>query len=122
MQVSDALFRVVQIVIIICIAVIGGIGGYALLTTDVDVEVSDSLRKAEIERMQATAQTYFVRLNYFEGVCDAVGAQAAGAVCNETRYAYALALPLANGWYCGDSTGFSGVIATPLGAATACNQ
>ena len=123
MLVSPAIFRIVQMVIVLGVITILGTIGYFLLTTDADVRVSDTVREAEMRRMQATARAYFARLEYFDGVCGVVRDSHDPSVCNESVSGYAISTALKNGsYYCVDSTDFAGMTEMPLGTKTRCNQ
>lgn len=121
MQVPSTVFYGLQVAVIAGIAVIIAAATYFVLTTDIDKAAVDTKRMAEIARMQGTADTYFARVQYFDGVCDVIGADRSH-VCNESEKAYAIEIRLTSGtYYCADSTGFRGEIAESKGTHTSCN-
>lgn len=120
MQVSTSLFRGIQIVVVLCVLVIVGVVSYLVFTTTADQDALDLKRKAEITRMQSTAHAYFARLEYYDGTCEAIGADEIHR-CSESDSGYAVEARLTDGtYYCADSTAFRGRILYSKGDRITC--
>lgn len=121
MQVPRSMFYAFQLILVLAIVAIIGLVIFLLLTTEIDTVASDASHKAEIARMQATADTYSARLQYYDGVCKAAGASAPYR-CVEGEAGYALSITLTDGTYCADSTGFRGTIDRAIGSSIRCQE
>lgn len=110
----------VPVIVVLCVIVIAATAVYWLLTTDADDTATDATRTAELIRMQATAKTYFARLNYYDGVCEVVGLSPEHR-CIDGPEGYAVQIPLAvGGFYCADATDFHGRVDQPIGREPVC--
>lgn len=87
---------------------------YGVLTfVDTD-KGSDAAVQANAERLKASAQVYYSRLQFYEGVCKDIGLPR-NFSCAESESAYALSGRLTSGkYYCVDSSGFDGVVPWPV--------
>lgn len=122
MQVHPAVFYGFQVVAIAAILIVAGTAAYFFLNTGADDVAVDAKRQAEILQLSTRAGTYFARLQYYQGVCSAIGADATHR-CHESDTAYAVETRLTDGsYYCADSTGFRGAVLGSKGDATLCAQ
>jgi hypothetical protein len=81
---------------------------------------SDTSIQANAERLRASAQIYYSRLFFYDGVCSDIGV-ARPFQCNESSTAYAIEARLSNDkYYCVDSVGFAGVVPWSIGSHTKC--
>lgn len=120
MKVHPKVFYALQFIVIALILGLVGVLGYFLLESDADKAAADAVRHAEILQLQTRADIYFARLQYYDGVCSAIGADAAHR-CHESETAFAVETRLSDGsYYCADSTGFRGTTMDSKGEATAC--
>jgi len=120
MQVHKSVALILQILIIIVISAVVLGAGWMLLNLDIDT--SEAEQKAQLSRLQASAQLYHSRLQYFEGVCSDIGVPSNWR-CNSNTTAYAIEFDLGMGrFYCLDSGGFLGETRVSKGVSVACRN
>ena len=119
MQVNSGVAAVLQLIVFILIVGVAGAAAWWFLTRE--STPSDTPLIAEMERLHASAQVYYSRLRFFDGVCSDIGVPDY-VTCEESSDAYVLEVLLNNGeFYCADSTDFIGTKSTPRARALACN-
>lgn len=121
MQVPRPIFFALQLLVVVLIVCVVGAALYAVLSLDAEDTATDASRMAEVTRLQTTAGIYFGRLQYYDGVCEAIGIQA-GYSCHESGTGFAVETRLSDGsYYCADAAGFRGVRQDASGGAACAN-
>lgn len=93
---------------------------YTILTFVDTSKGTDANVKANAERLKASAQVYYSRLQFYDGVCKDIGVPR-NFSCAESAKAYALSGRLSDGkHYCVDSSGFDGVVPWPVRDMPSC--
>jgi len=83
---------------------------------------SDQKKRSEIQRIYASARVYHQRLDFYDGACADVVA-GLDYDCNDSSGSFASEVLLSNGsYYCTDSTGFIGEIASSIQGMTSCEK
>lgn len=101
-------------VLILAAVVVGGLVLKVQLHTD-DVEA-----EARFSRIMTSAELYYRRIGYYEGVCADVGVPSRFN-CSDEEMAFAVETKLDSGEYlCGDSSGFSGLMPNSKGNSSKC--
>lgn len=123
MQIHPTVFYTAQILVLVGAVIVVAAISYFVFLSNVEEGVSDSTIKADIVRMQANAEIYYARVQFYDGVCQAIGADRSRN-CNESGTAFAIESRLSNGsYYCADSTGkFPVVQSESKGDSTSCIQ
>lgn len=120
MRISKTTFQFLQVTLVISVTGIFVFIAYQLITTEADNRARDAAKKASVSRVQASAFSYYSRLQYYDGVCADVGTTDEMS-CTDSPDAFAVEVPLSNGtYYCADSTRFSGVITESKQRAVVC--
>ena len=120
MQVNRATFFVLNLLVLVAVIAIVAIAGWYFLSHNVDT--SGVEQRAQFERLSASAQLYYNRLGFYDGVCADVGL-GANLRCSDSNSAYAIETTLSAGrFYCLDSTGFMGTTLISKGSGTVCRQ
>jgi prepilin-type N-terminal cleavage/methylation domain-containing protein len=123
-------FTLIELLVVI--AIIGILAAVVLASlNDARDGGSDASAKTSMSNIRSQAEIYYNNNGFAydgdntddgDGVCLAVASLIAAAedttgstvVCNESDNAYAVGMPLINGYFCVDSTGFSGSSSAPL--------
>lgn len=93
---------------------------YAVLTFVDTSKGTDASVQANAERLKASAQVYYSRLQFYDGVCGDIDPPR-NFSCAESTSAYAISGRLSNGkHYCVDSSGFDGVVPWPVRDTPSC--
>lgn len=109
-----------QVLLTIAILAVLAIGGWYLLSLNVDTH--DTELKVIMTRLETSAGIYYARLQYFDGVCQDIGVPP-GFRCHADSKSYAVEATLATGvFYCIDSRGFHGETRISKGQATSCRD
>ncbi|OGG85975.1 hypothetical protein A2392_03180 [Candidatus Kaiserbacteria bacterium RIFOXYB1_FULL_46_14] len=120
MQVPRIIITTLQLAMLALITVGVLLGGWWLLNLDVNTEQTQY--KLQMSRLQVSAQIYYSRLQYYEGVCNDIGLPA-GWRCNSNEAGYAVEFDLGTGrFYCMDSAGFLGETRVSKGVTVACRD
>lgn len=118
MRVHKYSLLLIQILLAIFIVSLVGVFIWWLLGRESDVD-SVALR-VHMLRMQASTETYYARLQFYDGVCSDIGVNK-DFKCNESTNAFAIETRLSSGRFlCLDSTGFLGEISRSKGEAVSC--
>lgn len=120
MRIHRTAFHVLQILFFILAPVVVAGFIYGTLYFISPEKGSDTGIQANAERLRASAQLYYSRLFFYDGVCADIGVSRQFQ-CNESTTAYAIEAKLSTGkYYCVDSQGFSGVVPWSIGSHTKC--
>lgn len=120
MKVPRAVFVLVQVLLVAVILSVAFIGGWLLLSVNTDT--TETQVRAQFTRLQASAQTYFARVRYYDGVCADIGVPS-NFRCHNSETAYAVEADIGTGRFlCLDSTGFIGERRVSKGEETSCRQ
>ncbi len=120
MEMKQGTFLLINVVLVLVLIVGAGAIGWIVLGSNLDV--SDAENKTKFARLMGSADLYFTRLNFYDGVCGDIGLPE-GFGCNDNENSFALTVQLDSGWYyCGDSTGFTGDVPYSLGESTVCQR
>jgi hypothetical protein len=120
MQVNRATLRIIEVVLGTLVA--GGVllVGWWLLSLNTDT--TEAQIRAQMTRLKASAEVYYSRLQYYQGVCADIGVPA-GYSCHDSDTAFAVEVPAGPGSYlCMDSQGFFGHTHLSKGQNTACRR
>lgn len=92
--------------------------GWLVLGTHVNT--NDVEAEARFARQMTSAELYYRRIGYYDGVCGDIGVPLSFN-CTDEEMAFAIETKLESGEYlCGDSAGFSGKIPYSKGNSTKC--
>lgn len=122
MKMNRHTFNVLRILFFLCTSLLVAGFIYGVLTFVDTSKGSDANVQANAERLRASAQVYYSRLQFYEGVCEDIGTPR-NFTCVETDTAYALSARLTSGkHYCVDSSGFSGIVPWPVRDVPSCRN
>ena len=122
MKMDRHAFYVIRILFFVVASLVVAAFIYAVLVMVDTDKGSDASVQANAERLRASAQVYYSRVKFYDGMCKDVGLPR-NFSCVETATAYALSGRLSTGkHYCGDSSGFSGVVPWPVRDVPSCRN
>lgn len=120
MQVNRVTLRIIEVILGAFVASGVLLVGWWLLSLNTDTTAAE--QKAQMTRLKASAEVYYSRLRYYEGVCADVGVPA-GYSCHDSEVAYAIEVLAGPGSYlCMDSQGFFGHTHLSKGQNTSCRR
>ena len=109
-----------NVVVLLAVVAIVAMVGWYFLNNGVDTTLVE--KKAQFERLKASADLYYNRLGFYTGVCADIGITTE-IKCTDSESAFALEAILAPGsFYCLDSSGFLGSTRISKGAGTICRR
>lgn len=110
MRINRYVFHTLNFLFIIGASLLVAGAIYFALTYVDTSKGTDAAVQANVERLKASAQVYYSRLHFYDGVCDDIGVPNKFS-CTESTTAYALSARLSTGaHYCVDSSGFAGTV------------
>ena len=115
MKINRHIFNIVRVAFFILAPLVVAGVIYILVSTVPEIEKNEAAVKSKMERLRASGQVYYSRLQFYDGVCDDIDPPR-GFRCTERTNAYVVETKLENGeYYCIDSTGFSGRVPWSVG-------
>jgi len=116
---KNVLFLIEAIAVIVIVAAVGLLVWWLF---GKDLAINDTQLRANLIRMQASAETYYSRLQFYDGMCSDIGIPP-NFTCNETTDSFAIETRLSTGRYlCVDNSGFLGEIPRSKGGAVSCTN
>lgn len=113
----NILFLIEAIIIAI---VVSAFGMFIWWLFEKESNIGDAQLRGHLLRMQASSETYYARLQFYDGVCSDIGLPT-DFNCDETTEAFAIETRLPTGRYlCMDNTGFLGEIGQSKRDAVSC--
>jgi hypothetical protein len=120
MTVSRFTLRLIEIALAAMVSAVALVVGWWLLSLNTDT--TEAQMKAQMTRLEASADVYHSRLRYYQGVCGEIGVPT-GYICHDSEDAFAIEVAAGNGRYlCLDSQGFFGYTRLSKGEGTTCRR
>ncbi|MCB9819675.1 hypothetical protein H6789_03160 [Candidatus Nomurabacteria bacterium] len=107
--------------VIIIAIVVFSFGLFIWWLFEKESNVSDVQIRGQMLRIQVSSETYYARLQFYDGICSDIGVPT-NFNCDETTESFAVETKLPNGRYlCIDNTGFLGEIGQSKRDAVSCS-
>ena len=120
MKVTRGAFALINVIVVLLL--LAGIAGTTWFMLNFNLDTEGVQKQAEYERLKASANLYYSRLGFYDGVCSDIGI-GASMRCSDSGNTFALEETVSRGsFFCMDSSGFMGNTRISKGEGTECRK